>query len=53
MALSGRRARGNVSLIRTLLRPVGKQKYLNKSTARIIYRGREKILLLDLENEKN
>lgn len=49
---SGRRACGSVGLRRTL-RPGGKQKYLNKSTGRILYRGREKILLLDLKNQRN
>lgn len=46
MEFSGRWACGNESLIRTLLGPGIKQKYLNKSTAGVLYRGREKILLL-------
>lgn len=53
MEFSGKRACGNVRLIRTLLRPGGKQKHLNKSTARILCRGRGKILLIDLENQRN
>lgn len=53
VAFSGRRGCGNESLIRTLLGPGGKQKYLYKSTARILYRGREKFLLFDLKNQRN